>query len=402
MNFILFYSKSESNIRVVRVKLNDGERVVGIRYPEILIKEVEKAMKEQQIWEKMHPNLLSQSQLQLSQAAILNGSLATGHMMNLSQSSQSTSAYFPSTQTPSSPIPFTNILGSQNNQSTITPQSGDLDPISGSQSLSAGDSNVAVSKSVIEDVTAVNPKTQAKALRPPVTIKNFFKPAVKNVSSGDSKLTNGMAGDSKLTNEKESSSGDLKSANQIAVSADCETVIANRVTDSVLEKGNIEMEKEVKPCGDDMETKKVKKEMSYSEFLEMQSGGTPEMGLTENGENHVTDNSESEAKSAKKGTASKFDIVVLDESSNDASPVKQLSTKRTEAGVSVKQSVGKKRKLEEKIVNQPAKKSKQASLKSSFAKMESKSVTCPICAKVFERGISNADLNQHIDNCIIE
>ena len=401
MNFILFYSKSESNIRVVRVKLNDGERVVGIRYPEILIKEVEKAMKEQQIWEKMHPNLLSQSQLQLSQAAILNGSLATGHMMNLSQSSQSTSAYFPSSQTPSSPIPFTNILGSQNNQSTITPQSSELDPNSGNQSVSAGDPNVAVSKSVIEEVTAVNPKTQAKALRPPVTIKNFFKPAVKNVSSGDSKLTNGLAGDSKLVNEKESSSGDQKSDNQRAVSADSETVIANRVTDSLLEKGNHEIEKECKPCGDNKGTKKVKKEMSYSEFLEMRSGSDAGIELTENGENHVTDYSESESKSAKKDTVSNS-IVVLDQSSNDASPVKQSSTKRTEAGVSEKQSVGKKRKLEEKIVNRPAKKSKQTSLKSSFAKMESKSVTCPICAKVFEKGISNADLNQHIDNCIIE
>ena len=45
----------------MRVQLNDGERVVGIRYPEILIQEVEDAMKEQQLLEKAQQSLLSQS-----------------------------------------------------------------------------------------------------------------------------------------------------------------------------------------------------------------------------------------------------------------------------------------------------------------------------------------------------
>ena len=43
------------------MQLNDGERVVGIRYPEILIQEVEDAMKEQQLLEKAQQSLLSQS-----------------------------------------------------------------------------------------------------------------------------------------------------------------------------------------------------------------------------------------------------------------------------------------------------------------------------------------------------
>jgi hypothetical protein len=45
------FSKTESSIRVVRVKLNDGERVVGIRYPQLLIPEVEKTLKEQRFIE---------------------------------------------------------------------------------------------------------------------------------------------------------------------------------------------------------------------------------------------------------------------------------------------------------------------------------------------------------------
>ena len=46
---------------MVRVQLNDGERVVGIRYPAILIQEVEKAMKEQQMMEKAQQSLLAQA-----------------------------------------------------------------------------------------------------------------------------------------------------------------------------------------------------------------------------------------------------------------------------------------------------------------------------------------------------
>ncbi|XP_064614960.1 uncharacterized protein LOC135479136 [Liolophura sinensis] len=46
--------KSEMNIRVVRAELNNGERVVGIRYPEILIPEVEKALKEDLLLQRIH------------------------------------------------------------------------------------------------------------------------------------------------------------------------------------------------------------------------------------------------------------------------------------------------------------------------------------------------------------
>lgn len=39
------------------MKLNDGERVVGIRYPQILIPEVETALKEQRFIEKVQQNV---------------------------------------------------------------------------------------------------------------------------------------------------------------------------------------------------------------------------------------------------------------------------------------------------------------------------------------------------------
>ena len=387
LRILLFFSKSESNIRVVRVQLNDGERVVGIRYPEILIREVEKAMKEQQIWEKSHQTLMSQSQLSLSQSAILNGSLATGHMINHSQASQSTSDFFPNTQIPSSPISFTNLVGSQNNLTTTNSGSNDIDLSSDNQPTSVEDQNVTVSKSVTEDVTDVNPKTLAKALRPPVTIKNFFKPTSRNASSSGFKPTN-----------QKGSSSDLKSANQNAG----KSTPASEVTDYIPDTGNSETEEKCKTVknGDSSGSKKIKKEMSYSEFLELQKGGDADKEKTDDVERDSVN--EKDTKHAKQETGTNSDIVVLDESSNDASPEKLPCANRTERSPSIQQSVSKKRKLEEKSVNQPAKKAKQVTLKSSFAKMETKSVTCPICNKVFEKGISNADLNQHIDNCIIE
>lgn len=51
-----YYSKSESMLRVVRVQLDNGERIVGIRYPSILIPEVEKVLKDQQAMESYKPS----------------------------------------------------------------------------------------------------------------------------------------------------------------------------------------------------------------------------------------------------------------------------------------------------------------------------------------------------------
>lgn len=44
---MFFFSKSEANIRVVRIKLDNGERVVGVRYPEVLVRQVEKVLTDQ-------------------------------------------------------------------------------------------------------------------------------------------------------------------------------------------------------------------------------------------------------------------------------------------------------------------------------------------------------------------
>ncbi len=59
--------------------------------------------------------------------------------------------------------------------------------------------------------------------------------------------------------------------------------------------------------------------------------------------------------------------------------------------------------------NSAPKKSKQASLLSSFAKQQSlldaekkKGRTCPVCLKEFPPSAWNSEINEHIDNCLIE
>ena len=51
--FFFLKSKYESRLRVVRVAVDGGERVVGVRYPEVLIPEVEKTLKEQKLMERL-------------------------------------------------------------------------------------------------------------------------------------------------------------------------------------------------------------------------------------------------------------------------------------------------------------------------------------------------------------
>ncbi|ESO98738.1 hypothetical protein LOTGIDRAFT_231151 [Lottia gigantea] len=108
-------SKYESHIRVVRVELDTGERIVGVRYPEQLIIEVEKALIER--------NMIEQAQ---SQAMISQG---------------------------------------QEGQVLIDPP------------------KLKTFQSITEDVASVVPRCYKKAITPPLTIKNFFKPSTSNTDS---------------------------------------------------------------------------------------------------------------------------------------------------------------------------------------------------------------------------
>ena len=90
------------------------------------------------------------------------------------------------------------------------------------------------------------------------------------------------------------------------------------------------------------------------------------------------------------------------------SPGGSTSTKSKESDSSDIKLVGKKRPLKEsnsKISNwfQPAKKTKQCSIASSFARVteaKQKKVVCPVCEKELPSGTSNEQLNVHVDKCL--
>ncbi|XP_019644077.1 PREDICTED: protein FORGETTER 1-like [Branchiostoma belcheri] len=110
-------SKVECNLRVVRVELRDGRRIVGLRYPEVLIPLAEKAMQEQNLPESIIQRIKNQPTI------LSNGMLA-----------------LPSQSAPP--------------------------PLPANRATSA----------VIEPACPVIRKCLSRATTPPVTIKNFFKP----------------------------------------------------------------------------------------------------------------------------------------------------------------------------------------------------------------------------------
>lgn len=201
-------------------------------------------------------------------------------------------------------------------------------------------------QTLIEDITPVNKKYLAKALRPPVTIKNFFKPHEKVKTERDTgkeehSENNSVDRKEDLKNNAEREKGDVV----------------------VLEEG----------CT------AVKKEMSYEEFL----------------------NAGCDTNKVKKETpVSDF----IPGASGSGSGIKAMH------GGADKTLSSRKRVLEsESCSTQPKKKAKQITLFSTFEKMAAKksedaakAVTCPICQTVFDKGISNSELNKHIDNCVIE
>ncbi|KAK2165679.1 hypothetical protein NP493_1355g00006 [Ridgeia piscesae] len=140
-------TKAESTLRVVRVQLENGERLVGVRYPHTLLHLVEKAINDRRMMElaqrQQRQLLLMQQQLMSTSATPQsNTSTTTSHVTSVQCSDSSDASH------------VTSIHAND----------------------SAGASHV-TSVSIIEQVTPVNKKCFLKAITPPVTIKNFFKPA---------------------------------------------------------------------------------------------------------------------------------------------------------------------------------------------------------------------------------
>lgn len=208
----------------------------------------------------------------------------------------------------------------------------------------------------MENVTPVNSKCLSKAFKPPVTIKTFFKPS--STTAQNQAVT-------------ESSNEQVSNSNPV----NYESKVPSK-------------------------ERHKSKEISYEDFLKREDS-------SDSNENNGEPMDQIEqGQASKKVMTSKVPIVELEDS--NSSGTSKFDTCESRSSY-FKSSSTKKRTLDERTSSQPSKKPKQATLFSTFKKMatkkeeeELKSVTCPICNKVFEKKISNADLNSHIDNCIIE
>ena len=211
-------------------------------------------------------------------------------------------------------------------------------------------------QSIIQPVSPVNKKTLAKAFKPPVTIKSFFKLAEKVKTE--------------IEVESASENGEV-------VPNSSKVKMVNGDTDCVM----------VRDENSDTKRGNVKREMSYDDFV---AGGcdTDRVKATDGDKNNELSSKE-----------------IRGDLSNCS------DTKSASSRSALLSNTGKKRGLDTQssASSQPRKKAKQTTLFSTLEKMAAKktdnvkkSVTCPICQSVFDQGISNTDLNTHIDNCIIE
>ncbi|KAL5004376.1 hypothetical protein ScPMuIL_017832 [Solemya velum] len=197
-------SKSESMLRVVRVQLDNGERIVGIRYPSILIPEVEKVLKDQQAMESYKPSQGASDQFSASQP------MAT-QIIDPSQP-MATQIIDPSqpiaTQLPSRPHAQSEIL----------------------LPTSTSESQVPLKRRVLEEVGPVNPRCLRHAVTPPVTLKNFFKPLIKKETTSlkEMNTTNQICiktgTEADLSNMKKNSSKKSGNENEINYEAFCQTL----------------------------------------------------------------------------------------------------------------------------------------------------------------------------------
>ncbi|KAJ8310282.1 hypothetical protein KUTeg_012147 [Tegillarca granosa] len=297
-------SKSEATIRVVRVKLDDGERVVGIRYPELLISEVEKVLKEQKAIEN----------IQRSQ-------------MNLSQS--------------------------QTGNEVCNQDTEDSCPI---KTLT------------VEPVSPVNEKCLRRARRPPVTIKNFFKPAKQ-------KAYTVIKSDSPPEQTK-------ISVRDVKQDIPGEQTVKTREMSQEQSEDNKHSVK-VKCTRNPNQELNGENETSEKEVVVLESDGSNHGSETLKEEDNKT---QSEKIENNKNQSNKPDSVT------GLTSIKSRKRPATEVSSS-----------------KPNKRAKQATIFSSFAKVEAdnkekvrKAASCPICGKEFDIGTSNADINSHIDNCLIE
>ncbi|EDO43449.1 predicted protein [Nematostella vectensis] len=277
-------SREDRMLRVIRVELDDGQRLVGLRYPEQLIPVVTALLKEQQ----------------------------------------------------------------------------NLDPLLGMQSGLLGltlPQRASTKVATEESVSNINSRTLAKAINPPVTIKNFFRPKLSIEENADAKGTdenieqNNITSDGVTRSEPPTTSSSHASAVRVSppmVSA------PTKPAPSASKRGRppLPVSKSNKRTASSTIGSRAKKSKQSSIFSSMGKG-------VGQGKNVMI-----------KGGGQGKNVMVKGGGQGNT--------------VSLKGEAGKEISADEGVANK-----------------EDTTMACPICNKAFEKGVGNAIINQHIDNCLI-
>ena len=200
-------------------------------------------------------------------------------------------------------------------------------------------------RATVEPEASINARTLSRAINPPVTIKTFFRAKVK-----ESKNTATDSDDENAPRMGENDAGDSGNCSEVESEVQVVQIRCDGKDGTVAEDSRVANSSGPRDC----------RNMEKGPF------------------------SSNTRKPTVKGAASV------------TSKPKKTKTKTLKRSSS-------------SLVGNASKRTKQTSILTSFASGVSngrlpavKDIKCPICAKVFEQGTSNEELNKHIDSCLIE
>ena len=216
--------------------------------------------------------------------------------------------------------------------------------------------------------TPVNERSRSKAITPPVTLKKFFQVNQKKSSVSDP-----------LDEENDISSANLQISTpnfEESKKEPQELLDSSEVCDVMNVNGDInnENDKIVGAC------RETVTEDGKENICERKNNSERSLGNFKKVSNNTL-----KSKTLKPDVKSKY----FSSSSKENNSDKRNSLKRTSSSSSI---------------DSHNKRQKQSSLMTAFTKLkaEKPKQSCPICSKSFDGGISNQEVNNHIDNCLIE
>ena len=247
---------------------------------------------------------------------------------------------------------------------------------SSSPPASSQDTPFLYSQAKVEDVSPVDAKLRAKALRPPLTIKSFFKP--KATSSADA-----CAGEDFAQPET--------SSQQRASSSEHSHGTCKRESRESHKKESADTKSATSGSGEDEEVCVVLDESCQSKpDVKEERRDVSGSSASDSSRKETKRRKESRNRSRVNSSGKTADLVKVDKTDTDAN-FNSLTTTRE-----------RKRKSAQTSVQPKAKQARSQTVKSDNKTQEGKQKKCPICDMQFEAGTWNDEINAHIDNCLIE